>query len=95
MGPNRGDPGRTHGASFWFHCTLAVLGHPRLWFAALRQFVRAVPARWWARLPYLPVPDRGYLRFRFETAYGVGSRPQVSDLLRYLSWCRETTATRR
>jgi hypothetical protein len=94
MGPNRGDPGMTHStafwfqATFWFQCTAAVLRRPHLWSTAIRQFLRAVPARWWARMPFLPVPDREYLRFRVETAYGADGRPRVSDLVRYLEWCR-------
>ncbi len=88
MGPNRGDPGMTHGATFWFQCLTAVLRRPHLWFAAMQQFLRAVPRRWWARAPFLPLPDRAYLRFRFETAYGGEGRPRVCDVVRYLEWCR-------
>ena len=94
MGPNRGDPGMTHGAPFWFRCTFwlrcigAVVRRPQLWFPAVRQFLRALPARWWAQPPFLPRPDPAYLRFRFETAYGAGGRPRVDDLVRYLEWCR-------
>jgi hypothetical protein len=80
----------THDASFWFHCVAAVLRRPALWAAALRQLVRAVPDRWWTRAPFLPIPDRSYLRFRLETAYGIDGRPQVSDVVRYLEWCRSS-----
>jgi hypothetical protein len=84
----------THSATFWFHCTFwfqctaAVLSRPHLWFTAVRQFFRAVPTRWWARPPYFPVPDRSYLRFRLETAYGADGRPRAAELVRYLEWCR-------
>jgi hypothetical protein len=75
-------------ASFWFHCIGAVLVRPRLWFTASRQVLRAVPDHWWSRAPYVPVPDRAYLRFRLETAYGARPEPAVADVLRYLEWCR-------
>jgi hypothetical protein len=34
------------------------------------------------------VPDRAYVRFRLETAYGTKAEPAVADVLRYLEWCR-------
>jgi hypothetical protein len=89
VGTNRGDPGMTHGAAFWFHCALAVLRRPHLWFPAIRQFARTIPTRWWTRSPFLPVPDRAYLQFRLETAYGEQATPRVPDVVRYLEWCRE------
>ena len=33
------------------------------------------PPGWWRRAPFTPRPDRAYLRFRTETAYGPGARP--------------------
>ena len=92
MGPERGDPGMTHGAAFWFpfwcQCTVAVARRPGLWWTAVRQILRAVPRRWWSRAPYLPVPSPAYLRFRMETAYGSAATPRVADVVRYLEWCR-------
>jgi hypothetical protein len=53
------------------------------------------------------VPDREYLRFRFETQYGTdqaaagpergtaGVRPDPRDLVTYLEWCREMPELRR
>jgi hypothetical protein len=90
VGPDRGDPGMTHGAAFWFHCSSAVLRRPHLWFTAIRQISRAVPMRWWTRSPFVPLPDRAYVRFRLETAYGEDASPRVADVLRYLEWCRGT-----
>ena len=75
-------------ASFWFQCIGAVLVRPRLWFTAWRQVLRAIPRDWWRRAPHLPVPDRAYVRFRLETAYGANAQPDVEDVLRYLEWCR-------
>ncbi|HZP29416.1 MAG TPA: hypothetical protein VFC99_10725 [Acidimicrobiia bacterium] len=47
-----------------------MLAHPELWPTALRQAARLAPAGWWRRPPFLPLPDREYLRFRLETQYG-------------------------
>lgn len=68
----------------------AVLLRPTLWVTALRQARRLAPTGWWHRFPFLPVPDRDYLRFRIVTAYGGdGTRtPDTADLLTYLQWCR-------
>ena len=89
VGPDRGDPGMTHDAAFWFHGVSAVVRRPGLWFTAIRQLFRAVPSRWWTRSPFLPLPDAAYLRFRLETAYGSGGRPRAADLVRYLEWARQ------
>jgi len=83
----------THGGAFWFQCSVAVARRPRLWLPAIRQFLRAVPSRWWSRPPFLPLPDRAYLRFRVETAYGTAT-PRVADVVRYLEWCRTSDRAR-
>lgn len=69
---------------------LAVLRHPSLWVTAVRQMGRLAPEGWWHRVPFLPLPDRDYMRFRVITAYGGdGTRaPEPEDLLTYLRWCR-------
>lgn len=68
----------------------AVARHPSLWTVALRQGARLIPPRWWARPPFLPVPDRDYLRFRSLTQYGDPDRPaEPDDVLNYLRWCSE------
>lgn len=74
----------------WVAATAAlVLRHPSLWFTAVRQvLVLAVPG-WWRRAPFLPLPDRAYLRFRLQTAYGDPDRaPAPADVVTYLRWCR-------
>jgi len=72
---------------------VAVLMRPGLWLTALRQAWRLVPRRWWARPPFLPLPDREYLRFRLETQYGDPEhRPEPDDLVTYLEWCRREHA---
>jgi hypothetical protein len=51
---------------------------------------------WWRRPPFLPVPNRDYLRFRLQTQYGDPDRePEPGDLVTYLEWCRSYRASLR
>jgi hypothetical protein len=72
---------------FWLRAGAMAALRPRLWPTALRQMVRLARARWWRRPPFLPVPDREYLRFRLQTQYG-DAPPVARDLVAYLEWCR-------
>ena len=66
---------------------VAIARRPRLWPAAARQARALVPTGWWRRRPFLPVPDRAWLRFRMTTAYGdAGADLDVEDLLTWLAW---------
>jgi hypothetical protein len=92
--PSRPDPTGAAGlrvpASFWLHGAAAVATRPSLWPTAVRQARRLARPRWWGRPPFLPLPDRDYLAFRFETQYGGGgSPPDPDDLVEYLVWCRD------
>jgi hypothetical protein len=70
-------------------CAAAVAVRPALWLTAARQYRDALPARWWARRPFLPVPAGDYVRFRLQTQYGaLDHRIEAADVLNYLSWCR-------
>jgi hypothetical protein len=60
-----------------------------LWPTAARAAVRAARPRWWRRPPFVPVPDRAYLRWRLETQYGADGAPSADDLVTYLRWVRE------
>jgi hypothetical protein len=65
-----------------------VLRRPSLWVVAGRQAGRLVPAGWWRRAPYLPLPSREYLRFRLLTQYGDAEHEiEPRDVLNYLRWC--------
>lgn len=68
----------------------AVARHPELWPIAVAQAHRLARPRWWRRAPFLPLPEPDYLRFRLETQYGAGARPDdlPGDLVAYLRWCR-------
>lgn len=74
----------------WFLAAVfAVLARPCLWAVAVRQVFVLAPAGWWRRPPFLPLPDRAYLRFRLQTAYGDPDRPpEPADVVTYLRWCR-------
>ena len=67
----------------------AVLARPRLWAVAIVTARAALPVGWWRRRPFLPLPDRRYVRFRLLTQYGsADAEPDPMDLVRYLEWCR-------
>ncbi|MGE3619313.1 MAG: hypothetical protein AB7L84_02530 [Acidimicrobiia bacterium] len=70
---------------------VAVARHPGLWVTAVRQLAVLAAPGWWRRPPFLPLPDRAYLRFRLQTAYGgEGELDALSgdDVVAYLRWCR-------
>ena len=68
---------------------LAVAVRPRLWGVAVTQVLRLAAPGWWRRWPPLPLPDRDYLRFRMQTAYGNPDAPlERGDVVAYLEWCR-------
>jgi hypothetical protein len=64
-----------------------------LWLTGARQVLVLAAPGWWRRPPLLPVPDREYLRFRLQTAYGgdgLDCELVPGDLVAYLRWCRAT-----
>lgn len=79
----------------WAGSVAAVAVRPGLWPTAIRQGVRLAPRRWWRRPPFLPLPDRHWLRFRMTTAYGGDGRggPEPADLVDFLRWCRAWSRT--
>jgi hypothetical protein len=73
----------------WLRVVAAVARHPDLWPTAAVQVRRLAPNQWWRRPPFLPVPDRAWMRFRLRTAYGDPDRvPQPADVVAWLGWCR-------
>jgi hypothetical protein len=66
----------------------AVLVRPSLWTTAVRELHRMTPPAWWRRAPFLPVPDRDYLRFRLVTQYGNAGPVDEQDVVTFLRWCR-------
>lgn len=46
---------------------------------------------WYRRPPFLPLPDREYLRWRMYTAYAdEDAVPPADDVIRFARWRRET-----
>jgi hypothetical protein len=67
------------------------LVNPRLAADLLRATWAFRRRRWWARPPYLPLPDRDYLRWRMYTAYAdEAAVPPADDVVRFARWRRET-----
>lgn len=45
---------------------------------------------WWRKPPFLPLPDRTYLRWRMYTAYADESAvPPIDDVIRFARWRRD------
>jgi hypothetical protein len=80
----------TPGWRFWIGGSIAVARRPDLWRTGIRQVRVLARPQWWKRAPFVPVPDSGYLRFRWETQYGASGTPDPDDLVTYLEWCRES-----
>jgi hypothetical protein len=81
--------------SSWTSLTVALalraLVDPRLALDLLRTGWAFRRRRWWARPPFLPLPDQDYLRWRMLTAYAdEGAVPPPEDVVRFARWRRET-----
>jgi hypothetical protein len=84
-----------HGDRSWSSLTarLAIRGilNPRVALDLLSVAWAFRRRRWWAIPPFLPVPDRAYLRWRMYTAYAdEDAVPPIGDVLRFARWRRET-----
>jgi hypothetical protein len=87
--PGPGLPNSRRAFGRWqLAAVLAVARRPSLWATALAQVFRLAGRGWWRRLPFLPLPDPDYLRFRLMTAYGIDEAPDPDDLVTWLRWCR-------
>jgi hypothetical protein len=65
--------------------------NPRLAVDLLRTAWAFRRRRWWVKPPFLPVPDREYLRWRMYTAYGdENAVPPLADVVGFARWRRET-----
>ena len=65
--------------------------NPRLAVDLLRTVWAFRRRGWWRTAPFLPLPDREYLRWRMFTAYGdAAAVPPVEDVIGFARWRRET-----
>lgn len=68
-----------------------ALVNPRLAVDLLRTAWAFRRRGWWRQPPFLPIPDRTYLRWRMYTAYASEDAvPPVEDVVRFARWRRET-----
>jgi len=77
--------------SSWLRLSLALAArgivNPRTAAALLGVAWRFRRRGWVTRFPFLPLPDREYVRWRMLTAYGDESAiPPVKDVVRYARW---------
>jgi hypothetical protein len=71
--------------------SLRALVSPRTALDLLRTVWAFRRRDWWRKPPFLPVPDRTYLRWRMYTAYAdENAVPPVEDVIRFARWRRET-----
>lgn len=78
-------------SSSWARLSLALAGrslrNPALGIALLRIAWRFRSRDWYRRPPFLPLPDRRYLKWRMYTAYGDEDIvPPAEDIARYARW---------
>ncbi len=69
------------------HTFLAIVTRPRLWPTAVGAVFAFARAGWWRRIPFLPIPDDEFIRWRTATAYGSDDADLVTaDVVAYLEW---------
>lgn len=90
MSASPGTPSRS-----WTALALALIPraviNPRLALDLLRALWAFRRRHWWRTAPFLPLPDRVYLRWRMYTAYGAEDAvPPVADVIGFARWRRET-----
>jgi len=79
----------------WLSLTIRLAAraivNPRLALDLLRTASAFRRREWWRKSPFLPLPDRTYLRWRMYTAYGdEDAVPPLRDVVGFARWRRET-----
>jgi hypothetical protein len=77
----------------WFTLVTTLTGRaivrPTLAVDLLRTAWRFRSRYWYRKAPFLPLPDRDYIRWRMYTAYGSADTiPPADDVERYARWAR-------
>jgi len=91
--PAAGRPNEYAGSWAALTATLAIhaIASPRLGVDLIRTAWAFRRRRWWAKPPFLPLPDRTYLRWRMYTAYAdEDAVPPADEVIRFARWRRET-----
>jgi hypothetical protein len=74
-----------------FRLSARAIVSPRLAVDLVRTAWAFRRRGWWRVPPFLPVPDRTYLRWRMYTAYAdEDAVPPADDVVRFARWRRET-----
>ncbi len=77
--------------SLVFRLVPRALSNPRLALDLCRTAWAFRRRDWWRKPPFLPAPDRAYLRWRMYTAYGrEDAVPPARDVIAFARWRRET-----
>ena len=64
-----------------------ALVRPAVGAALVRVAWRFRSHGWYRRPPFLPIPDRDYVRWRMDTAYGdPDAVPPIDAIVRYAEW---------
>ncbi|HEV8357260.1 MAG TPA: hypothetical protein VGQ17_10895 [Gemmatimonadales bacterium] len=85
------DPAPTTWPSLALRLAGRAAVNPRLALDLLRTAWAFRRRAWWRRAPWLPLPDREYLRWRMYTAYGdEDAVPPLRDVIGFARWRRET-----
>ena len=67
--------------------TARSAANPAVALALLRVAWRFRRRGWLLRFPFLPLPDRAYVRWRMYTAYGDEDEvPPAEEVIRYARW---------
>ncbi len=84
-------PQRRSWVTLILELTPHALASPQLGLDLLRTAWAFRRRGWWRRLPFLPLPDRTYLRWRMYTAYASEDAvPPAADVIGFARWRRET-----
>jgi hypothetical protein len=75
----------------WSRLTFSLIGkslrNPAVGIALVRVGWRFRRRGWYKQVPFLPLPDGEYVRWRMHTAYGRDDAvPPADDVIRYARW---------
>ena len=74
-------------ASLTLRLAARAIVNPALAIDLVRVAWRFRANGWYARVPFLPLPSRKYVRWRMHTAYGdYEAVPPIDDIIRYARW---------
>ena len=70
-----------------FKLAMRGIVRPALAIALVKVAWRFRSRDWYRRFPFVPLPDRAYVRWRMYTAYGdYDAIPPADDVERYARW---------